>query len=240
MFYNVRIKVFPDGTKQMLWSEKARQREYEITEPEKEKKHDGESVERKEVDNMKRAVQVVYDLAKSNVWDWFITLTISPESCDRYDYEKCADEIKLFTDLIRHYGCRWLVVPEQHKDGAYHFHGLVQGDLPVVAAVNPKTGENLLDDSGNQVYNISCYQAGWATATRVQDSKRVASYISKYLAKDILVPKGKKRYWASRKLQKPELLYDTMSKQDFYMQMAQSRYWKEINGPYGQFYLCED
>lgn len=144
MFYNVRVKVFPDGTKQMLWSEKGRQREYEIAETEKEKKHDGESVERKEVDNMKRAVQTVYDLAKSNEWDWFITLTISKEICDRYDYGKCSDEIIRFTRFMRDHGCRWLIVPEQHKDGAYHFHGLVQGDLPVLAAVNPKTGEKLV------------------------------------------------------------------------------------------------
>lgn len=108
MLYNLRIKSFPDGTKQYFFSEFVKERDYSIEKG----APAGECTEEKQRENAKRAVQVVYDLARSNDFDWFITLTFDPERVDRYDYDSCADAVKRFTKMLCKNGNRWIIVPE--------------------------------------------------------------------------------------------------------------------------------
>lgn len=235
--YNVRLKVYPDGVKQYQFSERVLVRG---TKREK-KNFTGHSVEQKEKDNHARAIQKVYDYAKSNSFDWFITLTFDKENVDRYDYDSVSDALKAWTHLLSKDGnFQWLIVPEQHKKGGYHFHGLIKGALPVEEAINPHTGELLKDKSGNQIYNITSYGLGFTTATKIKDRKRTASYISKYLTKEITVPKGRKRYWSSRKLQVPTESYFVMSTVEYGEILEHARYSKIINSPFGTFILVED
>ena len=132
MWYNVRVKTFPDGHKQYFYSENLILRDVpEEYRPQKLKskflKTENEGRFR---NNMSRAVNQVYDLARSNHFDWFITLTLSPDEVDRTNYDECAMVIRLFTKRLQRNGNTWLIVPELHSDGkSYHFHGLVQGDL---------------------------------------------------------------------------------------------------------------
>lgn len=209
MFYNHVIKTYPDGTIQHFFYHKCREHEFEIAEKKKKKK-DGSSVKRKEIDNNKRAKQMVYDYARSNNFDWFVTLTLDPKLCDRYDYDSCRNELKRFTKYLTEHGFKYLIVPEQHKDGAYHFHGLIQGNLPVVPALNIDSQSEI-----EGVYWVKDYDSGYTTATKIVSREKTASYLSKYLTKDLQVPKGRKRYWNSSNLNKPvkeyceELLTDS-------------------------------
>lgn len=237
-FWNVRVKTFPDGRKQYMFSEKVKAEDYEISD---EVEHDGSSVERKERENNSRAVQAVYDLAKSNIWHWYCTVTFSGAVVDRYDYAACYEFLKLFCrNLYYTYGCLYLFVPELHEDGAYHFHGLIQGDLPVVEAINPKTGDPLMV-KGAQIYNIPIWKAGFSNASRVKSSKAISSYIAKYITKGFSCPKGCHRYLAStRKLLRSTEEKVIMSQEEFGEIFNQARYQKRIAGPYGDFLLCED
>lgn len=236
-FWNVRIKTFPDGRKQYFYCDKVQAMDYEISD---EVEHDGSSVKKKEQENDSRAVQVVYDLAKCNHWDWYCTLTFSPDCVDRYDYDSCFEQIRSFSRYIsKYYGCRYLFIPELHQDGAYHFHGLIQGDLPTVPAVNPKTGLPLIV-KGAQIYNIPIYKAGFSNASQVKDSDRIASYIAKYITKGFSCPKGCHRYLAStRKLLRSSEEKVIMTYDEFCEIFNDSRYQKRITGPYGDFLLAE-
>lgn len=235
MVYNVRIKVFPDGTRQYMWSEKGQQREYEL---EKEREKTGESVERKEIENEKRAKQIVYDLARSNDWEWFITLTFNHE-INRFDYEECCKAMRSYTQHLWYLGCSWIIVPEQHKNGAWHFHGLLAGPVKSVRAINAHTGQPLIDKHGREVYNLIDYKAGFTTAVKVDGSPKVATYLTKYYTKEMTIPKGKKRYWASRNLARPGVTYDQLDVETFEQLFADARYRKDIQGPYGRFVLIE-
>lgn len=242
MWYNVRIKTFPDGHKQYLWSENYILRdipdEYKI----KRKKKlpiPGQALKGRFKNNMNRSIQKVYDLARCNEFRWFITLTFDPNKVNRYDYDSCVDAIKRFTDRLRKNGNKWLIVPEQHKDGAYHFHGLVTGELPLKDSgrrcYNEKSGQEY------KIYNLANYDYGFTTATEIVDSSRTASYIAKYLTKDITVPKGRKCYWASKSLARPQLDYVRMEHNDFWFGVyAPARYVKDINGSFGRFALAEE
>lgn len=235
MYYNVRVKRYPDGCIQYFYSERAKQKDYVI----EERKQTGDSVARKERENMSRAIQKVYDYAKSNHFDWFVTFTFDGAKVNRYSYDACATVLKAFTNNIRQNGNTWLIVPEQHKDGAYHFHGLIGGDLRVAPAVNPYNGKLLFDDGGRQIYNLLSYQCGYTSAVKTDGSPKLATYIAKYLSKEITVPKGRKRYWASRKLQLPTEEYIEMSQDEFGPIFNDARYNKVIDSPYGMYLLAE-
>ena len=236
MVYNLRVKTYADGTKAYMFFEQARKRDYEITEP---PERDGSTVEQKKVENSKRAVQRVYDLARSNKFEWFVTLTLSPEVVNRYDYEACADCIKKFTKWLGKRNGSWIMVAENHEDGAYHFHGLVNGDFDPIPAVNPHTGKLMTDSGGRQVYNIGVYPFGFSNATRIEDAGKSSNYVAKYINKCHGVPKGKKRYWASRNLQEPEIEYTDMTVTEFGEIFNDASWSKVIESDYGKFLMCE-
>lgn len=235
--WNVRIKTYPDGKQQYLVSEFPIKKQIF----EKEVVHDGSKVEKKELDNQARAIQTIYDLARSSKWDWFITITFSPEIVDRFDYDACSELVIKFTQSLRYYNCQYIIIPEQHKKGSWHFHGLVKGDLPVKLAISAKTGRCMIDNKGRLIYNITCYDKGYNTATKIGDSDRAVSYVTKYTTKNKMtkIPKGRKRYWASRGLPKPEVDTFLSGLEEASQLIHACRYQKEIVAKFNRFYIGE-
>ena len=99
---------------------------------------------------------------------------------------------------------KYLIVPELHKDGAYHFHGL----LSCCPELQMQFSGHFTKE-GEPIYNITDYGFGWTTATEVQNNQAVAKYVTKYITKELCTStSGKKRFWCSRNVQKPiEQLY---------------------------------
>ena len=163
--------------------------------------------------SIKRTKKKVYDYAKSNEWEWFVTFTFSPDKENRYDYDECTKYLsKWFNNLKRSSpALSYLVVPEQHKDGAYHFHGLFSGmnehqivwtGKYVIKRVRGLRSKFVR--TKEKIYKIGSYKLGWMTATRVREMEKVTSYITKYITKDMLNGlHGRKRYWCSRNLVLP-------------------------------------
>ena len=225
--YNVRLKSYPDGTQSFMFYTQGRVKNEIRDLVPKERLDDGSSIDRGQIQNNKRAVQRVYDLARSNLFQWFVTLTFSPDKVDRYDYEQCVDCLLKFTRWMRDHGCRWILVAEQHEDGAYHFHGIISGDLKLV---HWRRG----------IYNIANFDWGYTTATKIRDPAKTASYICKYITKCFSVPKGKKRYWASRNLNEPYIEYTEMPYEEFLAILEYSDYAEVLSNPYGTFIIAEN
>lgn len=149
-----------------------------------------------------RSVNKIYHLSRSNVWDWFVTLTFNPSKVDSFDYGECTKNLHDYFHALRKKapGLKYILVPELHQSGRYHFHGLL-------AACD---GMEFVDSGhtcrdGSPIYNIPGYKLGFTTATRVKDNERVTKYLSKYITKDLCAASfGKKRYWASRNLNQCE------------------------------------
>ena len=250
MSYNFRVWNFGNGKKQIRIYNQSIKTDYE-REKEDEEFEDEENLEfnpftgkyekveiEREVDEERsklvannRAKQKIYELARSNEWEYFLTLTFAK---DRYNYELLTKKLSMWLNNVKkNYApnMKYLFVPELHKDGALHFHGIVSdiGKLPLVDSGHK-------DKSGNTIYNIDCYKMGFTTATKVTDSGRVASYMTKYITKELMsYSKGKKKYWASRNCNKPcitDYHVESADIEDFLMRNLDiTTYAKTIDNP---------
>ena len=153
----------------------------------------------------KRSKNMIYKLACNNKpWDYFVTFTFNSEKIDRYNFSEVSKKLSKWIDNIKQkYNCKdmgYIIVPEKHKDGAWHFHGLFKNcdNLNFIDS-------GIKDNQGRTIYNISNYKFGFTTATKLSDIDKAVSYILKYISKDLFGDnlKGKKRYWRSKNLEMP-------------------------------------
>lgn len=152
-----------------------------------------------------RAKNKVYELARANVWDWFVTFTFDREKVDSSNYDLTLKKIRkwLSNQQVRFApDLKYIIIPELHADKVhYHFHGLLAD-----------CGNMAFSDSGHKkcgkpIYNLSGFKFGFTTATWVEDTGRVASYIVKYMTKELNESLyNRHRYLASRNLKKPEIV----------------------------------
>lgn len=153
--------------------------------------------------SLQRTKTQIIDLAKNNKWDLFITVTFDKEKVDRYNYDTVAKRFSKLLNNIKYRKCpnlKYILVPELHKNGAVHFHGLLSGsDLLKLVDSGLKT------DKGQNIYNITDFNLGFTTATTITDTKKASYYISKYITKELVaVSFNKKRFWRSRGLKLPK------------------------------------
>lgn len=129
-----------------------------------------------------RAKRQVFDLAACNDFDLFITLTLSPDKIDRYDYKAAVKKLSQWLDnRVRRNGLFYVLVPEYHKDGAIHFHGLINS-----AAVKLVDSHHRDRKNGKVIYNVADWTVGFTTAEKLTgDYAAVCHYISKYVTKQV-------------------------------------------------------
>lgn len=150
-----------------------------------------------------RTINNLYDIARCNEWEWFFTFTFSPDKVkDRYDYAELSKVMSKWLSNVRTWKCPdmvYLVVPEQHKDGAWHFHGLFRN---IQGLTMVDSGHK--DAQGRNIYNIQDFKLGFTTATAVGDSAKACSYLVKYITKELCAATpNMRRYWASKNCERP-------------------------------------
>lgn len=151
--------------------------------------------------------------ALANDFKWFVTLTIDPKKRNSLDYDFSKNLLLKWCRIIRdRYGkFEYLIVPEFHKLGTVHFHGLI-GDLPAnfVRATHPKTGA-LLVRNNREIYNLKDWNYGFTDCEKIVNPEKTASYLTKYITKELMTGKEmfrKKRYFSSQGLKKPEITFE--------------------------------
>ncbi len=198
--------------------------------------------ERSLYESLKRTRKMLYRYSRCAEWDYFITLTFSPDKVDRYDFSACMSKARKWCNNQRtRYASdlQYLLVPEQHKDGAWHIHGLLaQCD-----------GMSFMDSgkkvSGQIIYNLTGWRYGFSTATQIMDLDKCSSYICKYITKELCeIAPHKHKYYISNNLYPVEesyLLCMDNNIDDVINQIVDSigcdfQYEKEINGYYPSIY----
>lgn len=153
------------------------------------------------IHSLNRTKKNIYRYARCAPWEYFVTLTFDSSKTDRYDFTECSRLVRRwFNNQHRNApDMKYLVVPERHKDGAWHFHALLAN------VGNMKFTDSGKRSKGKIIYNMSKWSYGFSTATAVTDVYKVANYIGKYITKDLCeATPNKQRYFVSKNMPKPE------------------------------------
>lgn len=159
--------------------------------------------------SIRRTKKRVRDYILCNDFAIFATFTFRD---NRYDIEEKRQQMSnwLKNQQKRNSSFKYIAIPERHADGALHFHILLT-DYPgkIDEAINPKTGKKV-SKYGQVVYYFPEYTLGFSNFRLInpstEDHIKVATYVSKYITKDMPNFKGKKRYFCSQGLINPKLI----------------------------------
>ena len=190
---------------------------------EKGKKSEGDDMLR----SMRRARANLRRLALANGFDYFVTLTLDKEKIDRYDGKAIVKALGQWADnMVRRHGLRYVLVPEQHKDGAFHFHGFFAGEgLEVVDSgtismagwehprrpCSEAERAQWLAEGGHIVYNLPQWTLGFTTALELYGTYGSAvGYVCKYIGKQEGQRPLGRWYYSGGALAKPEKTYATL------------------------------
>lgn len=198
-----RIKYYPDGTYEFMVANKPIFGGSGFEERGQEKGKCVRGKRTKETNlarSRRRAISKFRDYAMCSDFKFFVTLTFAPDKVDRYDLGAIIKTIRSWLDnRVRRKGLVYLLVPELHKDGAVHMHGLFN-DCPI-GIVDSGTidhddfskprkprgkaeRERWLTSGGRIVYNISDWGYGFSTAIELYGERvKAVSYAVKYITK---------------------------------------------------------
>lgn len=163
-------------------------------------------------ESVSRSKRVLFEYAMCNEWEYFVTLTLDQEKVEsRYDLASIAKKMqKLVTKINRPIrdgkGTRtkkmeYVLIPEKHDKGGWHFHGFMRG----------------FEESDIR-YNKHHYQEwvqwreemGFMNMQKIRNPEACAKYATKYITKDLrrsINGKGEHVYYASHGLKRAETIY---------------------------------
>lgn len=200
-----------------LLNNEEKQVKRELTDQEKEKNT---------IKSVRRAKTSIFDyVIANNQLCYFITITINKDEMSRTNKDEIKSYLKSFlNNNSKRKDLQYILVAEEHKDGAIHFHGLINDTLTFVDSKTVLTSKynkpvristadkhNIPLEDRRIVYNIKEWNKGFSTAIKLTgDRKAVAYYISKYITKDTKKIFGK-YFWHSKSLQKPYTEYKVVN-----------------------------
>lgn len=183
--------------------------------------------------SLRRTIIAMNMLLGMNDFDWFWTLTFDDEKIDRTNAQEVFNCYVKYINRLKK-SCPsmgYMTFPEQHEDGCFHFHMLVNGITPKQMGLvdsgkvcchwaTKKNGVcskeyfnktkhfyTLKDTDGEPIYNVTSFYYGYTTASRICSRERCNTYVKKYVEKalgstDIF----KKRFYYSSNLNTPDVV----------------------------------
>ena len=156
--------------------------------------------------SISRTKATIFELAMCNAFEYFVTLTLSAEKRDRFALKNFSRDFGQFVrneNKKRPEGQKieYLLIPEQHQDGAWHAHGLIKG----------LTGNDLKRNTkGYLEWFAYSKRFGFFSCSAIKSHEACCKYITKYITKDVKkstdLQAGAHSYYASQGLQRRELL----------------------------------
>ena len=191
--------------------------------------------------NISRAKGKVFEYAKCNDWQYFATLTLDKKKKDRYNLQVYIRDLGRF---IRNERARtgadikYLLIPEQHKDTAWHMHGYFYG-IPQSDVVQ--------NEYGYYSWERYAQKFGYCSLDKIKDKERCDNYITKYISKEmggLAIEKNKKLYYVSRGLNTAEVLHqaytsEKINKPDFENDFVQIKWLDTLGEVQALFHLLQ-
>lgn len=191
--------------------------------------------------SVNRSKNKIFYYSRSNDWTngYFVTLTIDPKEYDSFDY-KCASElVRKFLNYLRNYDSSIyaLIVPELHKSGAFHFHGLISGNIKDLLVYSGHTIK------GHMIYNfVRGWKYGFSNVTKVTNTLAVEKYICKYTTKELLNSSLYQHRYFTLNLREAEMVkFNLLDHEELYKELLYYGYVEFCNtdGLYNRCTYCE-
>ena len=172
--YQTKIKIYPDGQTELTVYKEAivyrgsaekekfddddERSSFSFSEPKTDEEKEYEKLK-----NLWRIKTKIKDYILSNDFNYFWTLTFKD---DRYDYDLAFQKMGKWLERMRKkYGkFDYIMIPELHKDGAIHFHG-------VTGRLNALIVDSGVKHKGSEVYNCLEWEHGFTTLTKIRDKE---------------------------------------------------------------------
>lgn len=162
---------------------------------------------------MHRAKEKIYGYVIANDWEYWATQTFNMGAIDRYNLDEIVKRYNMKLKNIKRRQCpelKWLIVPEQHKDGAWHLHMFMSG-IPK-ERMKYSGCDHYSGDKKRPIYNwLDTDDYGFNYYLYIVDLEPLervimTNYITKYITKDLVEKRfNKKMYWCSRGLWEPSV-----------------------------------
>lgn len=177
--------------------------------------------------SINRTKTKISDYVLCNNFTHFVTFTFDPSNSKVKNEENRKDLRKMSKLLItwinseqinhfRLHGHRfkYLIVPERHKNNAWHFHAIFEDYKNDIQDFYSSKNKYLTVDEirsknkkpKNQRGFLPRYTLGRSEIAPIKDKTKMSNYIKKYIIKDLINEKYKKRYWCSKNLKTPEII----------------------------------
>lgn len=168
-----------------------------------------------------RAKARIFELAMCNEFTHFCTFTQDKKMRDRFDLKTFRKDL---AQLIRNINrsrpenqkIKYLLIPEKHKDGAWHMHGLMMnltGEDLRAFTLEEKLPQRIRSqiEKGVGVYDFKRYRQafGFFTCTEIANHTAVSKYVTKYISKDLSAKtreSGEHLFFASQGLKGKETI----------------------------------
>jgi len=202
------------------------------------------------LNNVRRSIRTVEELAICNPWEWWVTLTLDKKKMDRHDIAAYKKALAQWLRDMRKKSpkLKYIFIPEQHKDGAWHMHGLIMGLEPERLRNDWKEKFDKLPryvydglKEGKELYWWPEYlkKFGYCTIEPIRSRVACAKYCAKYMQKAIegnAIQGGKALFIASQGLQRAEEVKREEVPKDVvissgYMWESGATYWLEKMTP---------
>ncbi len=163
--------------------------------------------------NISRAKSRILALGLCNQWDFFCTFTLDKQKYDRSDLKAWQKD---FAQWIRNnrritdQDFKYILIPEPHKDGAWHMHGLVRGyDWDSLSRFDPEVHPVKLVRKGYRYHPGILKRFGFNSYGKIKNQEAVTRYLLKYITKsmaEVNMELGNHLFYASQGLNSPELV----------------------------------
>ena len=152
--------------------------------------YNNEEIQRISLSRTKRNIR---ELSLCNNFQYFCTFTIDSQKCDRFSLDICQNKLKKILHKIKRINkdFAYLIITEKHKNGAFHFHGLMKN-----------INDLYINENGYLSSEIFSKELGFNSFDKIKDYSKCCNYITKYISKDCVKNSHNQIYISSRGLNK--------------------------------------
>lgn len=195
------IKQYDDNYFRIVHCKSLRQKGFEAPKKVKTSEENIIAVEEIERISLSRTKRSIREIAFCNPFTYFATFTVNSDVCDRYALAECQRDLKKLLKAYKRKNPKfiYIIITEKHKDGAYHFHGLIGG---IKLGFTEK--DDLYINENGYISSKHFDKLGFNSFSRIKHFYKACNYMLKYITKSCCRNDTNQIYFCSRGLKRPD------------------------------------